>query len=337
MGQRANLILKHAGHRELYYAHWRANTLDSDLFWGPDAALAFIRRQRSIEEGAEWLSEGWAEGAAVVDLDERVLLWFGGEDTCYDVPLRRVHLGLMQELWPGWEIRWAHQHIWEVANYVDGSGEERLVEQVVSTVPAIREPADPDWISLVLSIRCADGRWKLHAFDHDVASAVLAGPGLAAALIAADLPEAYDYAARSDTFPIGGLHVDEAERRVEVWHADPVAAFQRRLESAWPGWDVRWHRDHFESVTEQLGPRLVLPHAEPEALVSSIRGNVLRAPRDQSSLVSELAHERAAGFSDAKNIQINPLALRDDVGPVPGPERTAAFERAVASWRRRGA
>jgi hypothetical protein len=80
VGQRANLLIVGADGYELFYTHWRANTLDADLFFGPDPALAFIRSQRSTAEGAEWLDETWAEGGAVLAPTRRELLWFGGED-----------------------------------------------------------------------------------------------------------------------------------------------------------------------------------------------------------------------------------------------------------------
>jgi hypothetical protein len=333
MGQRANLLLKHRKGYELYYSHWRANSLDCDLFWGPDAAIDFIRRQRSVADGAVWLDEVWAEGGAVVDLDERVVLWFGGEDVLYDVPRRRLHLALMSDMWPGWEVRWAHEHIFQIANYVGEAGDDLLRDETAAFAPTIHHPEEPDWMSFVLSIHCADGRWKLHAFDASEKEAALAGPGWAAALGAADLPGTYDYAARTGTFPQGGLHIEEATRRVDVWLAPAAAAFERRLRVAWPGWDVRWHRDHFESVTEQLGARLVLPVTDAEVLVSHVRANVLRPPRDHSGLVQELsghpAHRAGAPVS------INPFAQRDDVRPAAGPEQARALDAAIERWRER--
>lgn len=333
MGQRANLILEDDEGYDLYYSHWRAHSLDCDLFWGPDAAIEFIQRQRSVADGAEWLDEVWAEGGAVVDLAERSLLWFGGEDVLHDVPLRRVHLALMKEMWPGWEVRWAHEHIWELANYVGHGGEALLRGDANAYLPKIHHPEEPDWLSFVLSLRGSDGRWKLHAYDTLEQEAALAGPGWLAALGAADLPETYDYAARTDTFPQGGLHIDEAARRVDVWLAPAAAAFERRLKYAWPGWDVRWHRDRFEAVTDQLGDRLVLPVTDPDALVEVIRANVLRPPRDHSGLVQELTSHPAVAPREGAPVSINPLAQRDDVGPAAGPDRARAFDAAVERWR----
>src|SRR4051812_42715096 len=113
MGQRANLILVQGGRHQLYYTHWRANTLPRDLFWGPDHASRFIRIQQPT---TEWLDEVWAEGGAVMDHDARVLLLYGGEDILYDVPLRRLYLRALARVWDGWEIRWAHEGIADLAD-----------------------------------------------------------------------------------------------------------------------------------------------------------------------------------------------------------------------------
>lgn len=43
MGSRANLIVVDRGRYSMYYSHWGAQDLPSDLFWGPDHAIAHIR------------------------------------------------------------------------------------------------------------------------------------------------------------------------------------------------------------------------------------------------------------------------------------------------------
>ena len=54
MGHRANYVVVAGGKRELWYSHWTANSLTRDLFWGPQHALPFIRRQQPTEE---WLDD----------------------------------------------------------------------------------------------------------------------------------------------------------------------------------------------------------------------------------------------------------------------------------------
>ena len=319
VGQRANLVLGNRSGYELFYSHRRANTLDADLFWGPDRALEFIRRHGAVTEGADWLDEIWAEGGVVLDLDARHVLFFGGEDVLFDVPLRRVHLSLMRALWPGWTVQWAHGHIAELASYVGRDGEDLLDMDVdPSWVPELKEPAERGWISSLISVRRADGTWKLHALDVDIADVALLGPRWLPRLFAASLPAEYDYAARSSSFPTGGLHINEARRGVEVWLAHPKGAFERRLRAAWAGWDVSWHYDRFEAITDQIGSRLTLPFSTEEALVEQVSSIVLRAPPDRSELDVD-------GPSTARD---DPSAPRLDVWK-------AQFAHAVDLWRGR--
>lgn len=147
MGQRASLAVITDRGTELYYSHWRANTLDRDLFWGPAHATAFIRRQRSEAEGAEILDEVWAEGGAVVDQTRRTLLWYGGQDICFDIPRRRLHLALMRRLWRDWTIEWACEGIADIADALGISrdvvltreaGRSRSIRSSFSRPPKIR-------------------------------------------------------------------------------------------------------------------------------------------------------------------------------------------------------
>jgi hypothetical protein len=88
VGQRANLVSRNHGGWTLHYSHWAANRLDVELFWGPEHAREFIESQTQVNRD-DWLDTNWCEGAALLDTDERTLLWWGGEDILYDVPLRR--------------------------------------------------------------------------------------------------------------------------------------------------------------------------------------------------------------------------------------------------------
>lgn len=329
MGHRANLIVvRPDGGRELYYSHWRANTLDSDLFFGSSAALAFIRNQRSEAEGAEWLDEVWAEGGCVLDLSKKLLLWFGGEDVLYDVPLRRVHLELMRELWPGWEIVWAHDHITALASYVGIDPEGLLVDAPDEDRAFIYQPEEPDWIDTVISYR-RGGRWKVHAQDSPFPGFVLCGPALANELESFELPDRFDYAARSQSFPTGGIHVDADAGTVDVWSAAPYADFERRLEAAWSGWTARWNRDRFEAHLEILGDRVNVYERDDASLVAEIRARVERTPRDRSKTVPDLIEL----FTE--QAEVNAFARRDDRLELPKDNRRSAFDTAVELRARR--
>ncbi|MCY7556816.1 MULTISPECIES: hypothetical protein [Paenibacillus] len=105
--------------------HWCANTLPKDLFLGEQHAVKFIEMQKRVDESG-WLDDVWAEGGAIVDLDKKKLVFYGGEDILYNVPLRNFYLKLMRTIWSGWEIAWAYEGILDLANYV-GYPQEKIL------------------------------------------------------------------------------------------------------------------------------------------------------------------------------------------------------------------
>ncbi|NGP59181.1 hypothetical protein FLT15_12690 [Paenibacillus thiaminolyticus] len=174
MGQRANLIVVRNGSYQMYYTHWCANTLPRDLFWGPEEALAFIESQQLTEE---WLDDRWAEGGVIIDLDQNVLLWYGGEDIMYDVPLRRQLFALMQPFWSGWELRWAKAGIVGMANYLNYPLEHVRSVEYAADLPAIIEPdSKGGFIRIIASIVFPDGELRIFPLSGTFDEYALAGP-----------------------------------------------------------------------------------------------------------------------------------------------------------------
>lgn len=67
-----------------------------------------------------WLYEPEGVGAALIDHDERRLLWYSH---CYgDVAYRAAVLAVMTHIWPGWRIDWAHDGLGEI---LDALGAQR--------------------------------------------------------------------------------------------------------------------------------------------------------------------------------------------------------------------
>ena len=152
MGQRANLLIVRNQSYTLYYSHWCAYTLPVSLFWGEQYAIRFIELQKQVDETG-WLDDKWAEGGAVLDLERRVLLFYGGSDILYDVPLRNVLLGLMKNNWPGWEIRWAHEGIADLAAYVGYPTDKVLsVREASRHEASLAPPEEKKWVDLVASV-----------------------------------------------------------------------------------------------------------------------------------------------------------------------------------------
>lgn len=261
MGQRANLVIIEGGKRTLYYDHWCANLLDVDLFWGPRDALDFIRQREPAAEPEGWLDTSWCEGAALLDLDHSLLVFFGGEDILWDVPLRRHFLDLLAANWKGWRVRWAPEGLLTITDLVG------LPRSLFSVQPSgdgqfFRNEEFPENNLVLTSVRRADGSLSVHRLCGDEEH-LLAGPDpLLALMPAADNPIVWE----GEEFPHGGVHLDLVERAVHTWWAAPTADLVRHIQPAWPGWTVHWHQDCYEAHFALLEDRISLLQRPPALL-----------------------------------------------------------------------
>jgi hypothetical protein len=318
MGQRCNLVITTGTTYELYYSHWRANTLDADLFWGPDPALAFVRRQRSVAEGAAWLDTGWAEGGAVIDPDRRRLCWWGGDVVC-DVDLRRLLLARMAQTWAGWEVRWASRGIFDLAEYVGEPSSTVRGPEPEAREPRLEPPDQPDWVDCVLSVRHADGRLRFFQLAHSVrdqlwdCAGVVHGAEKLGGVASCDL--------RSLREPLqGGAHLDVASRTATWWSARHEP-WSELLASRNEGWTMNWVQDRYEVHPALAGPQLVLPDPALRDLEGTLRSILLRPETDHSDVVPALVAARPG-----HTVEVNPFALRDDPPTLTVEERTRRWE-----------
>jgi len=328
MGQRANLILVEAEEYQLYYNHWCANTLPSDLFWGPEHGIEFVRLQREVDESG-WLDEIWAEGGAVVDIDEQFLLLYGGEDVLFDVPLRRMFLELMAKTWKGWTIRWAHEGIADIADYV-GYGRDQVLTASGDEFDdvTLTPPEDRDWTELVASVRFDDGALRFFPLAGIEQDFLFSGPALFENVRVTDGLPRLNLAEWTSNFPKGGFHVDLAARRLDFWSASHSTGILDRVGGAWPGWESQWHFDRYESQLKLAGGLLQFPEPQRQPLLLRCR-EILLHEVNTSGLNSLLAMRDQAD-EEGKPIEINPFALRDDRLAISREKRIAILDRAAA-------
>lgn len=304
MGQRCNLVVVEDGKYELYYSHWGANSLDRNLFWGPEASLAYIRAQVSEAEGAAWLDDQWAEGGAVLDRDRQRLTWFGGEDILFELHLRRRLLELMRRSWAHWEVRWAGREIVDIAEAVGRPAESVLTPKRKPSRLRFLEPSTTHPSAALFSVRQTDGQLQfissnsvLHEDVGRIERIVEAARSLGAATC--DL-------GTFDRHPEFGAHVDVAVRSFIWWSSGGCVRGSERLLTANRGWSVDWVGDHYEAQLEACEGRLSWIREPTAAQIDEhLRGILLHQPRDRGVMMSELA-------SALPNAEVDPIALRDD-------------------------
>jgi hypothetical protein len=326
MGQRANFVIVEPPQFHLYYSHWCANTLPRDMFWGPAHAEAFIRRQRQVGDDG-WLDTVWAEGGAVLDIQNRTLLLFGGEDLLYDVPLRRLYLKLLGKVWQDWKVRWAHEGIVDIAEYV-GVPRQKVISASASDgcpVASLEPPQERDWICCVGSFRI-DDRLKLYPLPAYAEDYLRRGPSLCED---SDRHESLSTLALEEwtsSFPTGGFHVDSSRRTVDFWVSNDCPGVLDDVRSRWRGWAVTWHKDDYESQRALTGDSLKFNELSQQELAKKL--STLLMVETKAVDVLEIAG-LLAGPENSK-VEINPYALRDDRLPLGDQERRTILANAFS-------
>jgi hypothetical protein len=155
MGNRANLVIVEHGDWSLHYSHWGGGRMLDALAFGPDFALRYIRSHRLCAQD-EWTDPLWADGGALVDVDQRRLLFFGDE-LMTTMPERRAMLEVLTMTWPDYSVGWAYGGTDEIAAYV---GADRRWEAGRSG-QQLRFARGRDGLCQVVSVVGADGALRL--------------------------------------------------------------------------------------------------------------------------------------------------------------------------------
>lgn len=312
MGQRANLVLVEDGKQTLYYNHWCANTLDMDLFWGPEYATDFIRIQREVDETG-WLDSVWAEGAVVLDHDKKILLFYGGEDTLYEIPLRRVYLRLLARVWQGWDIRWAYEGLADIVDYVSYPRNNVIADREPEVNCSLKAPEKAEWTTTVASVRFADGTLHFYPLQEYIEEYLFCGPALLTENAQSEgVPSLFTDEWGLDFFlPRCGFCVDVQKHLLDYWSVSISSGAPDQIARIWSGWAVNWHRDAFEFQLEAAQGRLRFPAFSQDSLREKVVTELLSyTPARSSADFLRRAAEQVS--QDGEAIRLNPSALRDD-------------------------
>ncbi|RJO74854.1 hypothetical protein D5S18_15590 [Nocardia panacis] len=219
MGSRAEIVVIDEGAQRRYYTHWGAQSLHLDLLPGVLPALRFAAAQKHVE--------GWVgdlEAAAVIDVDNRFLLWFAGG--CEESAIRSAVFETMSVTWPDWCIHWAGYREADLIDYCAGR-----------------------WPQCVVTVSDVE-RVRLYTPAIDLATLLEQGPALI------EIIAGWNEAKRLPTMPKHGLHLDLAQQSGAVWTFGGSSDALETIADQWPGW--RWEdwgdRAVREAVEADSGP-----------------------------------------------------------------------------------
>ncbi len=209
---------------ELYVNPSGADTLDTDIFWGPDRGLAMIRSQDPTDQ---WHDEVWCQAAVVVDIAKTSMLIFINEMT---VVARTAYLDLLRAAWPGWTVRWANDRLAEVLTLA-GVDPATVISPLVWDGPAaVLEPAS-DFVAPATVVTV-----------HTDQTEVFFSTGLLIDVLSrgSELAElAGGATAATISRPRAGLHLEVDSRTLWFWSDDTTTGLLDALPERWPGWTLR--------------------------------------------------------------------------------------------------
>lgn len=328
MGHRANLVIVRNHSYELYYSHWCATTLPEDLFWGEPYAVQFIEAQRRVDE-TEWLDDVWAEGGVVLDLEKKKLLFYGGEDLHYDLPLRQLFLKLMRQVWDGWEINWAHEGIVDLASYVGYPKEKVLTGRNKEANDAsLAPPEKKHWVDTVGSVKFSQSELLLFPLSGAVEKYLVNGPEMVKRINKSFGYKSLALAEWTEYFPQAGFHIDVEQKRVEFWHADDIPNISQIMKEIWTDWAVIDYGNDYGTLSKSTCGQLHFQHIDQQQLLENIKGMLLRENSRKNPFDAILPFLQKEA-DEGKKVEINPHALRFDRTEVPGNTKADILQYAI--------
>ncbi|MFC4101312.1 hypothetical protein [Paenibacillus xanthanilyticus] len=328
MGQRANLLIVRNQSYELFYSHWCANTLPTDLFWGEQFAIPFVEMQRKVDESG-WLDDVWAEGGAVIDLDLKKLVLYGGEDILCDIPLRNLYLDLLRCTWHGWEVQWAYEGIVDLATYVGYPKGNVLTKSSAERVDIrFAPPEEKSWVNMVASITFSHDDLLLFPLWGDLDEYLSYGPDLIP-----NIDRTYGYKRMSleewtPTFPEAGFHMDLRTKRLAYWHAKDMPNLSHVLQSTWFDWEVIHHFGDYESQLRSTNGLLKFQDVNRRKLLGELKVLLLRESSNPLDAIASIVKKEADA---GKSVEVNPYALRNNRYEIPKPIKEEILDKAITS------
>ncbi|MFI8823915.1 hypothetical protein [Streptomyces sp. NPDC053431] len=246
MGDRANVIVvRESGTHELYRTGWAVG-LDLDLLGGPEAVLAMLPELR---QDGWWLDDAMAQGGVLLDLGQKVLLFFAWEGPSTELRHRAATFELIRATWQGWKVRWLYDGPAELRGYVGLDPEYVRCPAAALFVAPFLAPEDedlarPDPGDVVVTVGTDRCHVASDAFDHPVRE----GTPLLERL--ADAPEH----GACHLHVNSGIHLDPERRRLGWWS---LSSCPRAYEvpTLWPGWTVEFWQDDWERHVRASGGR----------------------------------------------------------------------------------
>ncbi|MFI6365189.1 hypothetical protein ACIBG0_20805 [Nocardia sp. NPDC050630] len=252
----------------MYCGSHAAGHIGQILLVGPDNTIQWARAEESVED-----FDPWCEAVVLIDVRHRVLAlygelgmsWFEGVLTPSTFELqyayRAAYYALLAQAWPGWELQWAYEGMDDIVRYLGdryrgdnyGPG-PTLSEPWYDRSPVYVDPESDNPGDSLLVTHAVEPGAPLRAYHlyNDENSAFGIGATLATALPPTGLVTELPYP------PTSGLHLDLGARHAMVWTIRELAGLRSDWPRLWPGWQLEFHNDRYETQLARCDGRLFI-------------------------------------------------------------------------------
>ncbi|MEO3408157.1 hypothetical protein AAFN85_29855 [Mucilaginibacter sp. CAU 1740] len=160
MGQRANYIITENNTRTIYYNHWRANCITSDLYLGKARFIEFAKSCRQVEV---MLDEVWIEGCVLVNIDKKIVHFWSFEYAVTSVT--GFYLKKLRDRWKGWEVNFLYNQMYDVERIlnIDYLSKQELIGITACTSEEILNDEFNEWAGTLILLKETDQIYISHS------------------------------------------------------------------------------------------------------------------------------------------------------------------------------
>jgi hypothetical protein len=249
MPHAAIFALVDSGRTRLFVDHDGGLSLPSFAMRGPNAAM---RHLEELVECEQWFSEDECEGGLLIDRDRQMVWIFGGDEIAYQQALQRALVRMLKGVWSGWQVRWAHRGVTDLAAQCGVSAPRTRSRRLPARFTAydlcgLESPGQTESEKCWVSVRTSRGAIVDAIFDSRDRGVL----GLSPELLPAILSARHVGPPAEPTVNCGAV-VDIGFRTVVIWDSAPAANLAVRLARRWPTWSVQrqyrgWRRQMRET------------------------------------------------------------------------------------------
>ena len=251
MGYRANYIVRRGGEWLHTSSQSDGLEIDSDLIFGPDAALRFLEPWPQWNF-ADWQVESSCQGGALIDVDARVFMLFYDQPGYAD---RAVLLDTLRRTWSGWQVVWAFNGLADLLRHagVDPEQGRRFGTRYEAALYPFGRSAGQKTVWTLVTVRDAT-TVRAYGLDGDAVHPWWVGEPVLSMM------HSDTAIAECPYIPDAGLHIDLTQRSAGLW-SGTAALHDIALEwpALWPGWRLDFWRDDYRRHIAAAGGAIALP------------------------------------------------------------------------------